>query len=147
MIPKKITIPMKILYRKSSQNNPNQTKIKKSSLKIILTLKKKKDFLPFGYRENAGTPSFLTSLALGHDPPAPAPSSAPICDSLFLSVSLPFSLNLSMGTKRKEEQERKGIREEKRRRTEGNFLKQIAAICTNLTAQINIVCILNGTTL
>jgi hypothetical protein len=122
MIPKKITIPMKILYRKSSQNNPNQTKIKKSSLKIILTLKKTKknmDFLPFGYRENAGTPSFLTSLALGHDPPAPAPSSAPICDSLFLSVSLPFSLSLSMGTKRKEEQERKGKREEKRRRTKG----------------------------
>jgi hypothetical protein len=74
---KKFTIPIQILYRKSSKNNPNQTKIKKSSLKIILTQKKKKDFLLFGYRENAGSPSFLASPALGRDPPALAPLSAP----------------------------------------------------------------------
>jgi hypothetical protein len=35
---KKLQYPFRpILYRKSSQNSPNQTKIKKSSLKIILT--------------------------------------------------------------------------------------------------------------
>jgi hypothetical protein len=71
------------------------------------------DFLLFGYRENAGTPSFSTSLALGRDPLH--------ASSLKLSVSLHLSRslsNLSLGwdekkrrTRKKEERPREKIRE------------------------------------
>jgi hypothetical protein len=92
-----------------------KTKIKKSSLKIILT-QKKMDFLLFGYRENAGTPSFFASLALGRDTPArgrrppQTVASPPHASSLKPSVSLHlyrFLSNLSLGWDEKKRRARK----------------------------------------
>jgi hypothetical protein len=94
--PSEISIPIRLEPNQTPQNDPKKnlqypfrfstenlhkttqikTKIKKSSLKIILT-QKKMDFLLFWHRENAGTPTFLASPALGREPPEPAPLSAP----------------------------------------------------------------------
>jgi hypothetical protein len=74
------------------------------------------DFILFGYRENAGTPSFLASLTLGRDPPArrrlppQMVASPPHAYSLKLSVSLHLSRslsNLSLGWDEKKRRTRK----------------------------------------
>jgi hypothetical protein len=74
--PKKITIPIQILYRKSSQNNPNQNKNQEIKPKNF-TYQKKKGFSTVWVPRKCQNSSFLASLALGRDPPAPAPSPAP----------------------------------------------------------------------
>jgi hypothetical protein len=54
MIQTKFTVPIRILYRKSSQNNPNQNKNQEIKPKNY-TYPKKMVFLIFGYQENVGT--------------------------------------------------------------------------------------------
>jgi hypothetical protein len=81
---------------------------------------------------------------------------ASLLNSLWFSPSLS---NLSLGwdekkrrTRKKKERAGEKEREKKKNKgacvilkmkKEGNFLQQIAAVCTNLTAQNNTVCMLN----
>jgi hypothetical protein len=121
--PKKFTIPIQILYRKSSQNKnqeikpKNYTYPKKNGFSTVWVPRKCRNSKLFGLTSvgpwTTGTGAiFRPKRWIAHRTP---PSSS-LWFSTSLSVSLSFSLgisliSLSVGTKRKEEQERREKRQ------------------------------------